>query len=427
MSTSLSPTLLCLTLSTALTVILNAQPAQQTLDLLSKEHAACKIVRPETTSRIEWQAVNLLRNTLQAKSARLPVITDATESDASVTEIVLGQTRREALVGATFDRIALGYEGFQIKVIGRRVFILGGGEHGTKKGVQHFLRTFVQEKPDGGLAIPADYDYAEPQKYAISDVEIAERSLADFVIIPPADDKEPATLLRDFVFQNTGLWLEIAAPDATKKPAILFSSQKPEAAGSFELLEQKGDVILKTDLPGGFVRGLHAFFASVVSPSKGTLAMPETYDFHKTFGPAVLYSEFGACGDGVTDDIEAIIRTHAFANQNNLPVKADRNAKYYIGGTDATAFIQTDTDFGNAEFFIDDTNVENRTTAIFVVTSKLESHPIEGVKNLKRQQTNLGVTLPRRSLVCVTDNNVKRYIRYGANQNQGSSQTDIFI
>ena len=427
MPTSLSPALLCLTLSAALILTLNAQPAHQTLDLLSKEHARCKIVRPETTSRIEWQAINLLRNAMQAKGVRLPVITDAAEKDVSGTEIVLGQTNREAQASVTFDRIALGSEGFQIKVVGRRVFILGGGEHGTKKGVQHFLRTFVQEKPVDSLTLPADYDYAEPQKYAISDVEIAGQSLADFAIIPLADDPKPAALLRDLIFQHTGLWLEIAAPDAPKKPAIVFSSQKPEAAGSFELLEQKGDVILKTDLPGGFVRGLHAFFASVVSPSKGTLAMPETYAFRKTFGTAVLYSDFGARGDGVTDDIEAIIRAHAFANQHNLPVKADRDAKYYIGGTDATAFIQTDTDFGNAEFLIDDTNVENRTTAIFVVTSKLESHPIEGVKNLKRQQTNLGVTLPRRSLVCATDNNVKRYIRYGANQNQGSSQTDIFI
>ena len=42
MPTSLSPALLCLTLSAALILTLNAQPAHQTLDLLSKEHARCK-------------------------------------------------------------------------------------------------------------------------------------------------------------------------------------------------------------------------------------------------------------------------------------------------------------------------------------------------------------------------------------------------
>ena len=428
MSTFLPPAFLCLTLSTALILSLNAQPARQTLDLLSKEHAPCKIVRPETTSRIEWQAINLLRNALQENSAKIPVITDVAANDASETEIVIGQTSRDALAGVTFDRIALGSQGFQIKVIGRRVFILGGSEHGTKKGVQHFLRTFASDdKSAASLALPADYDYAESQKYAISDVKIADRSLTDFAIIHLADDREPAFLLRDLVFQHTGLWLEIAAPDATKKPAILFSSQKPEAAGSFELLEQKGDVVLKTDLPGGFARGLHAFFASVVSRSQGSLVMPEAYAFRKTFEPAVLYSDFGARGDGMADDVEAILRAHAFANQHDLPVKADQDAKYYIGGTDATIAIQTDIDFGNAEFLIDDTNVENLAKPVFIVTSKLKAHPLKGVENLKRRQANLGVALSQRSLVCATDSNVKRYIRYGVNQNQGAAQTDVFI
>ena len=37
----------------------------------------------------------------------------------------------------------------------------------------------------------------------------------------------------------------------------------------------------------------------------------------------VRYSDFGARGDGKTDDIVAIAATHAFANQHGLRVKAD--------------------------------------------------------------------------------------------------------
>lgn len=430
MSIFFSP-VLCLTLSAAFMFTLNAQPASKTLDLLSKEHAPCKIVRTKSFGRIERQAIYLLYNTLQANGINVSVIADTTESDADATEIVLGQTSRGALVGVDFDRITLGNEGFRIKVIGRRVFIVGGSEHGTKKGVQYFLRKFVPESKSNqaaaSLVIPADYDYVKPQKYAISDFKIAGRNLADFTIIPLADDPEPAALLRDLVFQHTGYWLEIAAPDAPKKPAILFSSQKPEAAGSFEWRVQEGDVILKTDLPGGFVRGLHAFFAKVVSRCKGSQAMPEAYAFRKTFEPAVFYSDFGARGDGATDDVEAILRSHAFANQHGLPVKADQDAKYYIGGTDATIVIQTDTDFGKAEFLIDDSNVENRSAHVFQVTSKLASYPLKGIAKLQRGQTKLGITLPQRSLVCAIDSNVKRYIRHGGNQDQGSPQTDVFI
>jgi len=68
----------------------------------------------------------------------------------------------------------------------------------------------------------------------------------------------------------------------------------------------------------------------------------------------VHYSDFGAKGDGKTDDIDAIAASHAFANQQGLVVKADEGATYYIGGKERTALIQTDTDFGTAAFIIDD-------------------------------------------------------------------------
>jgi hypothetical protein len=37
----------------------------------------------------------------------------------------------------------------------------------------------------------------------------------------------------------------------------------------------------------------------------------------------VEYADFGAKGDGTTDDIESILAAHAFANEHRLPVKAD--------------------------------------------------------------------------------------------------------
>jgi hypothetical protein len=141
----------------------------------------------------------------------------------------------------------------------------------------------------------------------------------------------------------------------------------------------------------------------------------------------VRYSNFGAKGDGKNDDIDAIAATHAFANQQGLSVKADESATYYIGRKDRTAVIQTNTDFGKAAFIIDDTDVENRNSHVFVVSSGLKSFNLEGISSLKRDQKKIDISLPGTCIVTVTNSHVKRYIRFGPNQNNGSSQTDIFI
>ena len=141
----------------------------------------------------------------------------------------------------------------------------------------------------------------------------------------------------------------------------------------------------------------------------------------------VRYSDFGARGDGKTDDIDAIAGAHAFANKHGLPVKADEGATYYIGGKNRTAIIQTDTDFGTAAFIIDDSNVQNIGAHIFQVTSSLQPFKLEGISSLKRNQERIDVSLPGTCLVTVSNSHIRRYIRSGYNQNSGAPQTDIFM
>ncbi len=141
----------------------------------------------------------------------------------------------------------------------------------------------------------------------------------------------------------------------------------------------------------------------------------------------VSYSDFGARGDSKTDDINAIVATHAFANQQGLLVKGDEGATYYIGGRNFPAIIQTNTDFGKAAFIIDDTEVQDRNAPVFLVSSGLQSFKPEGITRLKRNQEKINVSLPATCLVTVTNSNVRRYIRFGLNQNNGSPQTDIFV
>ena len=148
--------------------------------------------------------------------------------------------------------------------------------------------------------------------------------------------------------------------------------------------------------------------------------------------PPVYYSEFGAKGDGITDDFDAIRRTHDAANIRGAKVIGDPGATYYIGATTKSAYIQTDVDWGDSNFIIDDTTVEKRGTAwvdtwLFMVESAQNPFLIHSVSGLKKGQSKLPLNLGQRLLLIAIDNTTRRYIRQGMNEDSGDFQKDVFI
>lgn len=139
------------------------------------------------------------------------------------------------------------------------------------------------------------------------------------------------------------------------------------------------------------------------------------------------YEDFGAVGDGIHDDFEAIIKCHDGANLTGTQVKAKDEGVYYIGGSSAFATIKTDVDWGKATFIIDDSNVENRRSPIFLVKtdSEIDSMEISGpiTKDTKRIPNNQG----RPVYVRVFSEDKKRFIRKGLNQDSGVNQNDCFL
>jgi hypothetical protein len=140
----------------------------------------------------------------------------------------------------------------------------------------------------------------------------------------------------------------------------------------------------------------------------------------------VNYEAFGAVGDGVTDDLPAILEAHAFANTHGLAVRTKPGAVYHLGRRALTAIIATDTDWGTSKFIIDDTEVENHRASLFEVRSLLAPVTVS-ISKLTRDQRQLDVRPPVDCWVRVENSGRRRYIRRGLNQNKGSAQRDCFI
>lgn len=140
----------------------------------------------------------------------------------------------------------------------------------------------------------------------------------------------------------------------------------------------------------------------------------------------LTYETFGAVGDGVTDDMPAIVRTHAEANRLALPVRAKEGATYYISPKNATATVQTSVDWTGAKFIIDDRDCENRNASVFLVVSTETPIPLT-IPSLVRGQTTLDNPTGRDLHVIVYNANHLDYIRFGLNQNNGTARRDNFI
>jgi len=144
-------------------------------------------------------------------------------------------------------------------------------------------------------------------------------------------------------------------------------------------------------------------------------------------GGFVTYEEFGAVGDGKTDDQNAIVAAHDAANRRGLPVRAGDGKTYYIGRGAKVAVVKTDVDFGNAKFIIDDSVLDNIRAPVFRIESSAKPYEIKGVTKLVRDQENIGVKLREPCLVEAENAGVKHYIRYGLNQNNGFPQKEVFL
>lgn len=155
----------------------------------------------------------------------------------------------------------------------------------------------------------------------------------------------------------------------------------------------------------------------------------------------VLYSDFGAVGDGVCDDFESIFASHEFANAHALPVRADEGKTFYIHHFDKSAIIKTDTDFTGARFILDDTGSDafiNRSVPLYLVERDNEAKIYEGdelialfgnisFKSGDKKIDALEGKLDCLSLVRFTNANHRDFIRNGGNVNSGNPRTDCLL
>lgn len=153
------------------------------------------------------------------------------------------------------------------------------------------------------------------------------------------------------------------------------------------------------------------------------------------------YEMFGAIGDGVTDDTEAMRACHSLANEKKIPVVLSNGKKYYVPPMTEEIVIKTDVDFKDCLFIIDDLALTcddpRSTVSIFSIRSYYEPHIFDGDSDqikainessgLATDTKRIDLRLGYPALLRIENENSRRFIRYGANKNSGNKQTEVVL
>jgi len=172
--------------------------------------------------------------------------------------------------------------------------------------------------------------------------------------------------------------------------------------------------------------------------TSGEFGRSETYVADK-----IYYSDFGAVGDGVHEDFEAMKATHEVANTTKrYTVCADEGTSYYIQKTGASTIeIATDVYWGNATIIIDDRFItdtdetkEERLCRVFSVipehqvTYDLDHDPLGIIARINAQggisadASAIPLDLGYDALVVPVNSEKRMYMRWDPSGKSGKGQ-----
>ena len=365
----------------------------------------------------------------------------------AVCEVILGTSRyREEKY--SIDGHDYGYGGYAIKIVDSKIIIVGGSDSALLTALGIFTDYILKAAGDADIDdLYVCEDLATEHKitdYAVDSITIAGRPLSDLIIVAdkgvPAIN-EAANALKDTLYLDAGVWLDITYPSRVSEdtPAIRLCIIPNTGVGNGYrvFVDEHGSLVFECEFVSSFADALARYVDEKLFPDGVKNVEISEDELYTENLRDIYYSDFGAVGDGVTDDFFAIKAAHDRANSDGHTVHADPDAVYYLGVGSGinTISIRTDTYWHGCKFIFDDHEIapgsaEYR-TPIFSIDSAYTTTSYTGsrlpITSIKQGAKNIGFAPGFRAMVTLHNDNVSHYIRYGPNQDSGNPQQEFVM
>ena len=297
----------------------------------------------------------------------------------------------------------------------------------------------VDENKDGSC--DTCYSKIQQTEYPVNAVTINGEDIKNHVIAYDSchnENKLLAVKIQNLIYENLGILLKLLdCKELAGENYIAVKSAVISGGEGFYVKIKDKNLEIISEFPNKTLSAGENYFSALFENPSETVALTESTVNVRD----VYYRDFGAAGDGVTNDFEAIKEAHDYANTYGHTVIADKKATYYIGPTIESIIIKTSVNWFDATFILDDSDIYSSdlagTVSVFTVVSDYdakafdeENEFIKSINNLgglasDTKRIDLGLECP--ALLLIENSNHKNFIRCEEDESSNRYQKEIVI
>ena len=327
------------------------------------------VVEKDASTEISAAVDGVISN-FERLGATLNRVEDKANTNTEV-EVLIGNvtSRGEQYV---IDKHSLGYSGYVIKLIDKKIVITAGSDEYLVLAIEEFVENILciddetETMPTSRVMTEDDGVDNAQTDFRITSFKINGQDASDYTIatdLLSIPHSEAATAIQQTIYKRTGHYLEIVDMEKADKSIIirLVPRADIEKNGFKVSVNDKNQLLIECAYQNRVFEGVQAFLAEHIELASGDVNFVGTV-YDKFEANVIYYEEMGAVGDGKTNDYEAIYNTHKTANITGQTVKATPGKTYRlenptIDGKAVSIPIKTDTVWTGAKFIVDDREI----------------------------------------------------------------------